>query len=113
RDLAEDVEALAPEKTIRLYLEGHDEIAGWLTGPAGQALARESHLGARFRAGWNRDRDSALGANFARPVAGGAVLRRNLAPTPALRARPCHGEPALPERDGSPPLAFRTGREGC
>ena len=40
RDLAEDVEAFAAEKAIRLYLEGHDEIAGGLTGPAGQTLAR-------------------------------------------------------------------------
>src|SRR5690349_3696399 len=52
-----------------------------------------------------------LGPDLTRSLAGGAALRRHLAPAPAYRARPRDGEATLTERDRPAAPALGTRRE--
>src|SRR4029077_7524714 len=70
------------------------------------SLTLEAQACAVFRAGRDGDRQPLLHAHLARPVAGGARLRRHPSAAPAHGTRPRDGEPALTERDGAPPLTL-------
>src|SRR5207237_8022984 len=98
---ADDIEPVAPEETVGLDLDGDHDVPPPL-GP----LPLETQPRAVLRAGRDRDRQPLFDAHLARPVAGGAGLRR---PPPAAAAHgawPRAGAPSLAEPGRAAPLAL-------
>src|SRR5450432_395051 len=106
RHLRDDVESIAREETVRLYLEGDDQITRRTTIIAATALPGETHARARFRSRRHGDVHRLARAHLTRALARRARLRGHLPAAEAHGARTIHGESALAEGDHPASIAL-------